>query len=100
VRLGAGYSYETAAAPKGYVSVLTMDSAKHLIGLGGGYEAGGWQIGASAGFVALADVHVSLAEAKVPQLTPIRDQPSSVMVNAGAYQSRYLMAGLRFARRF
>ncbi|HEY0191457.1 MAG TPA: outer membrane protein transport protein, partial [Kofleriaceae bacterium] len=26
--LGAGYSYETAAAPKGYVSVLTVDSAK------------------------------------------------------------------------
>jgi len=98
--LGAGYSYETAAAPVGYVSVLTVDSAKHLVGFGGGYEAGGWQIGASAGFVALANVDVSLAEAKVPQLTPIRDQPSAVMVNAGSYQSHYLIAGLRFARRF
>lgn len=94
--LGAGYSYETAAAPTGYVSVLTVDSAKHLLGIGGGYEAGGWQIGASLGI--LADVQVSLAEARVPQPTPIWDQPGEVMVNAGSYRSRYLLAGLRFAR--
>lgn len=98
--VGAGYSYETAAAPPGYVSVLTVDSTKHLIGIGGGYEANGWQIGASAGFVALSEVDVPLAEAKVPQLTPLRDQPSAVMINAGSYKSRYIMAGLRFARRF
>ncbi|HEY0992226.1 MAG TPA: outer membrane protein transport protein, partial [Kofleriaceae bacterium] len=98
--VGAGYSYETAAAPPGYVSVLTVDSSKHLIGIGGGYEASGWQIGASAGFVALSEVDVPLAEARVPQLTPIRDQPSAVMINAGSYKSRYIMAGLRFARRF
>jgi len=98
--LGAGYSYETAAAPTGYVSVLTVDSAKHLLGIGGGYEAGGWQIGASAGIALLADVNVALADARVTQLTPIRDQPSNVMVNAGSYKSHYLIAGLRFARGF
>jgi long-chain fatty acid transport protein len=98
--VGAGYSYETAAAPSGYVSVLTVDSAKHLVGLGGGYEANGWQIGLAAGFVALSQVDVPLADAKVPQLTPIRDQPSTVMINAGTYKSRYILAGLRFARRF
>lgn len=97
--LGAGYSYETAAASPGYVSVLTVDSAKHLIGIGGGYEAGGWQIGASAGVVLLTDVQVSLADGKVTQLTPLRDQPSNVVVNAGSYKSHYLIAGLRFARR-
>jgi long-chain fatty acid transport protein len=98
--VGAGYSYETAAAPPGYVSVLTVDSTKHLVGIGGGYEADGWQIGASAGFVALSEVDVPLADAKVPQLTPIRDQPSTVMINAGTYTSHYIIAGLRFARRF
>jgi len=98
--LGAGYSYETAAAPPGYVSVLTVDSAKHLIGIGGGYEAAGWQIGASAGVALLSDVQVSLADGKVTQLTPLRDQPSDVVVNAGSYKSHYLIAGLRFARRF
>jgi hypothetical protein len=70
------------------------------VGLGGGYEADGWQIGASAGFVSLADVDLPLANAKVPQLTPIRDQPSSVTINAGSYKSRYIIAGLRFAHRF
>lgn len=98
--LGAGYSYETAAAPTGYVSVLTVDSAKHLFGIGGGYEADGWQIGGSVGIALLASVNVSLADGKVTQLTPIRDQPSDVVVNAGSYKSHYLIAGLRFARRF
>jgi long-chain fatty acid transport protein len=100
VMLGAGYSYETAAAPTGYVSVLTVDSAKHVLGFGGGYEADGWQIGASAGVALLADVNVPMADAKVPQLTPIRNQPGDVMVNAGSYKSRYLIAGVRFARAF
>lgn len=98
--LGAGYSYETAAAPSGYVSVLTVDAGKHVFGLGGGYEADGWQIGASAGLVVLSDVHVAMDDAKVPQLTPIRAQPGDVMVNAGSYKSHYLIAGVRFARSF
>jgi long-chain fatty acid transport protein len=96
--LGAGYSYETAAEPSGYVSVLTVDSAKHLVGVGGGYQLGGWQIGASLGVAVLAEVDVSLADGKVTQLSPIRDQPSNVVVNAGSYKSHYLIAGLRFAR--
>ena len=29
-----------------------------------------------------------------------RDQPAEVPVNAGAYQSHYVLAGMRFARRF
>lgn len=100
VMLGAGYSYETAAAPAGDVSVLTVDSAKHLVGLGGGYEDAGWQIGAAFGLVALADVDVTPAEARVPQLAPIHDAPTGVTVNAGSYRSREFVGGLRFARRW
>jgi long-chain fatty acid transport protein len=98
--LGAGYSYETAAAPPGTVSVLTVDAAKHIVGLGGGYDADGWQIGAAVGFAKLADVDVSIADAQVTQLQPLRDPPTSVVVNAGRYASSYILAGLRFARRF
>lgn len=58
------HGVQTAAAPIGYVSVLTVDSGKHLLGLGGGREAGGWQIGASLGIAILSDVQVSLAEAR------------------------------------
>ena len=100
-RVGAGYSYETAAAPKGYVSVLTVDSSKHIVGLGGSYHRNSWVLGASLGFVKLSDVNVSLEEAKVPQLTPVRGQPDDpVMVNAGSYKSSYLLGGLRFAKQF
>jgi len=31
-------------------------------------------------------------------VTPIRDQPGQVMVNADSYRSHYLLAGLRFTR--
>ena len=99
-QVGAGYSYETAAAPKGSVSTLTVDAAKHIVGFGGSYDAGGWQIGASIGYVHLQNVDVSLEDAKVMQLSPIRDQPVAVPVNAGDYKSHYLLAGMRFARRF
>lgn len=100
VMFGAGYSYETAAAPASHVSVLTVDAAKHVVGIGGGYEAEGWQIGAAAGLVALSSVDVPLATGKVTQLAPLADEPSTAVVNAGSYKSRYVVAGLRFARRW
>lgn len=98
--LGAGYAYETAAAPPAYVSVLTVDAAKHLVGVGGGYEADGWQIGAAVGAAVLDDVDVPVAAARVPQLAPLRDAPPDLAVNAGWYRSRYVAAGVRFARRW
>lgn len=98
--LGAGYAYETAAAPRGTVSVLTVDAAKHLVGIGGGYEDGGWQIGAALAYVAVADVDVALADSQVQQLAPLRDSPTGTVVNAGSYRSSDLVAGLRFARRW
>jgi long-subunit fatty acid transport protein len=100
IMLGAGYSYETSAAPRGTVSVLTVDAPKHVFGLGGGYEADGWQIGASAGFVALSQVDVPLADAQVPQLAGFGSQSTDPGINAGTYKSHYLIAGLRFARQF
>jgi long-chain fatty acid transport protein len=100
LQVGAGYSYETAAAPKAYVSAMTVDSAKHIIGLGGGYTISGWDVGAAFAFVKLADVDLSLADARVPQLTPLRDQPSEIYVNAGQYRSTYLVGGVRASRRF
>lgn len=98
--VGAGYSYETSAVEKGYVSPLTVDAAKHLFGLGGSYRFDSWSIGASLAIAKLADTDVSLEEAKVPQLSPVRGQPMDVMINAGRYESTYLLAGLRFGKGF
>jgi long-chain fatty acid transport protein len=100
LQFGAGYSYETAAAPKAYVSALTVDSAKHIVGLGGSYSLSGWNLGLATAFVKLTDVNVSLADARVPQLTPLRDQPSEIYVNAGQYRSFYVVGGLRASRTF
>jgi len=97
---GAGYAYETAALPEGDVAPLAVDSAKHILGIGGGYEAEGWQIGGAVGIALLADVDVTAAEAAVYQLAPLRDPTVTEPVNAGRYRSRYITAGLRAARRF
>lgn len=95
---GAGVGYETAAAPAGEVSVLAVDASKLIVGLGGGYAARGWQIGAAAGYARLADVAVT--DPKVAQLQPIRPIPQPIYINGGTYQSSYLVAGIRAARRF
>lgn len=97
---GAGYAYETAALPAGDVAPLAVDSTKHILGIGGGYEDAGWQIGAAVGVAILADVDVTAADAAVYQLAPLREPTTTVPVNAGRYHSRYIAAGLRAARRF
>jgi hypothetical protein len=79
--------------------VLAVDAAKHIFGIGGGYEADGWQIGAAMGFVALDRVDVPLADAAVGQLAPF-GTTQVTNVNAGSYRSHYLVGGLRFARRW
>jgi long-chain fatty acid transport protein len=100
VLLGAGYAYETAAAPASHVSVLAIDAGKHVIGLGGGYDADGWQIGVALGIAILERVDVGVDVARVPQLAPLAEGASERAVNAGRYDSRFLLAGLRFARRW
>jgi long-subunit fatty acid transport protein len=97
-QVGAGIAYETAAAPTGDVSVLTVDAGKLLVGIGGGYDANGWQLGAAAGFATLADVNVT--DPKVAQLAPLHDPAAPTFVNAGTYHAYYVLAGLRAARRF
>ncbi|HEY0252837.1 MAG TPA: hypothetical protein VGC41_14980, partial [Kofleriaceae bacterium] len=74
--------------------------AKHIFGAGGGVTVLGWDVTAAFGYVKLVDVELALADAKVPQLSPIRDQPSDIPINAGSYKSHYILGGLRVAHRF
>lgn len=96
VAIGAGYSYETAAAPAGDVSVLAPDAAKHLFGIGGGYDRDGWRIGGALGYVAVATVSRPVSEARELSLFG----PPMLTTNGGRYASRYLLAGLRLGRQF
>lgn len=98
--IGAGVAYETAAAPPGRVSVLTVDADKWLVGVGAGYDADGWQIGAAFGYVAVDDVELTGGEPRVVQLQPLNSQSSTVIVNGGTYSTSYLLAGIRAARVF
>jgi long-subunit fatty acid transport protein len=100
IALGAGIAYETSAAPASTVSVLTVDANKVIVGLGGGYDADGWQIGAAVGYAYLANVDVSAAAARVIELQPLRTTPLPDCVNAGSYSAYDLIAGLRAARVF
>ncbi len=99
----AGYSFETAAAPDEYLTVLTVDGTRHLFAAGAGYEMGAWKFDAALGFVAVADRHVSPDEGRSPQLSPIRDsseEPLEVYVNWGEYSSSWLVIGAGASRTF
>jgi long-subunit fatty acid transport protein len=96
VQVGAGISYETAAAPPAYVSVLGLDTRKVIVGIGGGYLYGGWQVGVAAGFAHQPDVTVT--DGKVPVLEPLHDPGMAPVANNGSYHASYWLAGLRLAR--
>ena len=92
----AGYSYETAAAPDAYLSVLTVDGTKHLIAGGVGYRRGALVFNATLGVVSVASRTVSPATGMATQLTPIRDtsdEPLEVFINWGDYSASWLIAG-------
>ena len=98
----AGYLYETGAPPDGTLSVLNVDGGKHLATLGGGYRAGAWQLELALGYGVMPERTVEPAEARVPQLNPIRDDaaPLPVFINAGTYRASWLLAGLAVSRGF
>jgi long-subunit fatty acid transport protein len=101
----AGYAYETAAAPDAYLSVLTVDGAKHLLSGGVGYGSGPWRLNATLAYVAVADREVTPDEGLSPQLQPVRDNPDDpdpprVYVNWGTYTSSWFMAGLALDTQF
>jgi long-chain fatty acid transport protein len=98
LRLLLGWSYETAAAPDAYLSVLTVDGAKHLLAGGLGYRRGNWSFDAVLGMAVVASRHVDPSVGVAPQLSPVRDDPEDpdpprVYVNWGDYSSSWLIAG-------
>jgi long-chain fatty acid transport protein len=99
----AGYSFETAAAPDEYLTVLTVDGARHLIAAGAGFQLGAWKLDAALGFVMVGDRNVTPDEGRAPQLSPIRDdsdEPLEVYVNWGEYSSSWLVVGAGASRAF
>ena len=105
LRVLAGYTYETAAAPDSYLSVLTVDGKKNVFALGVTYAFGKWRVDAMASYFKMTDRTVDPSVGVAPQLTPLRDNamPSDqlpVYVNWGSYKSSWLAAGLGLSARW
>jgi len=101
----AGYTYETAAAPDEYLSVLTVDGTKNVAAIGAGYQFGKYRIDAMLSYFLMADRTVTPDVGISPQLTPIRDNADPadqlpVYVNWGTYESSWLAAGLGLSTKF
>ncbi len=96
IDLRAGFSYETSAIPKEWVSPLTYDSNKVVGSLGGGLHIGDhWRMDAMGALVLLEGLDVSPAEAKVPRVNPVKGNPTATeSINGGTYAARALVLGV------
>jgi long-subunit fatty acid transport protein len=90
--LFAGFTYETAAAPTEYLTVLTVDGDKQVFAGGIGYQVGRYALEAMFSYATM-DAR-TVTDGQSPQLSPIRPNPMPPMVNTGTYTSSWLAAGL------
>ena len=114
LRLLGGYTYETAAAPDEYLSVLTVDGNKQVFAGGVGFKFGTWTIDAMGTFATMDQRTVKSGPVDengvaapgvgmVPQLNPVRteEDPRDVArVNFGSYNSSWFAAGVGVTKSF
>ena len=100
VRVLAGYTYETGAAPDAYLSTLTVDGTKQVFAGGLGINIKRWRFEAMLSVASMADREVTMEDARSPQLTPIRPADDAAKVNAGTYKSSWIAAGLGVSATF
>jgi long-chain fatty acid transport protein len=91
LRVLAGYTYETAASPDEYLTVLTVDGNKQVFAGGLGYRVGRYALEAMFSYATM-DAR-TVTDGQSPQLSPIRPNPMPPMVNMGTYKSSWLAAG-------
>jgi long-subunit fatty acid transport protein len=100
-RLGVGY--EKSAVPNAYVSALSMDTNKAIIGLGAGFHATKHlRIDASAVMYLSSAVNVSVDDARLFRVAAVRANASETPdtpINAGKYvaSTQAYSLGVRYA---
>lgn len=100
-RVGVGY--EKSAVPKSYVSALSMDANKVLVGLGAGLNVTTrLRFDASALVVLASEVNVPVGEAKLYRINPVRANApvdGDIPVNGGKYvaSTQTFSLGMRYA---
>lgn len=96
VDLRAGASYETSAIPQEWVSPLTYDADKIILGGGASLHAGEhWRLDAVGALVLLGSTTVTPAEAQVPRVNPVQGNPTKTeSINGGDYSARAIILGV------
>jgi long-subunit fatty acid transport protein len=96
IDLRAGGSYETSAIPQEWVSPLTYDANKIILGGGASLHAGdNWRLDAVGALVLLGSTSVSPAEAQVPRVNPVQGNPTKTeSINGGDYSARAIILGV------
>jgi long-chain fatty acid transport protein len=103
IDLRAGLSYEKSAVPPAYLSVLTLDMDKFLIGLGGGLHLGPrWRFDGTLAVLFPSRVDVSPDDARLYKVNPVRANkpPEDIPINAGRYEVSALLLGLGLRYQF
>ncbi len=100
--LRGGVMYEKSAVPKEYLSTLTIDLDKIVVGLGGSvHVTPTWRIDWMLARTFATPVDVSPDEAKFEMLTPVRaNKPDPALrdyVNAGRYEANATVLGVGLA---
>jgi long-chain fatty acid transport protein len=96
----AGVMYEKSAVPKEYLTTLSIDLDKVIVGIGGSLHVGNtWRFDALIARTFTATETVSTGEAKVPLLNPVRSNPPEFedYVNAGEYRATATVLGVGMA---
>ena len=92
----AGLMYEPSAIPNDYVSAVTIDMDKVIVGLGGSFHAGEhWRFDALVSHIFTGDTTVDPASAKLDRVNPVKGNPTEAeAVNGGKYSVSASMIGL------
>jgi long-chain fatty acid transport protein len=96
VDLRMGVQYETSAIPTAYLSPLTVDMNKFVFSFGGSLHiATHWRFDIVYAHVFAFTTTVTPAEAAIPQINPVRGNPTNTeTVNGGTYAARADVLGV------
>jgi long-chain fatty acid transport protein len=91
-----GGAYETSAIPTAYISPLTVDLDKFALSLGGSFHVNAhWRFDLVYAHVFEFTTLVPANEAAVPQINPVRGNPTATeSVNGGTYSARAEVLGV------
>lgn len=100
--LRAGAAYEKSAIPAPYLSATTIDLDKVTLSFGGSLHVGKWRFDGVYARVIGIPVDVSVGDARIPPVNPVRANPpaSPTYINAGHYGANANVYGVGLAYQF